>query len=741
MNERMNIFANNKADNRNYSIRKGWCGPCHHRCGVLVHLEDGRPVRVAGDPHHPMSYGLQCARGRLLLDHHNHPGRQNYPKKRVGGRGEGRWQRISWDQALDEIAARLIRQRQLHGPETLAFSHGTYRTYGWPVKRFMNGFGSPNIFGAVNVCRCPHWMVEWITYGANFLSDITYARCIVLWGRNSSETSIPEWAFVRAARKQRKSKLIVIDPRRTREAQSADLHMPIRPGSDLALMLGWLRLFIEEGLYDRDFVEHWTIGFNALRQRVEPYTLKAVADLTDLPVELIAEGARIYADHRPAAIPWGFGLDKGGPNAVQTARAHCILQAVMGNLDVKGGELLGRGETAIIPDTAMEANELLPAEKRLLQIGADRHRLQSYPGWQRVVEAWRKSNCPYTPAPAAEESACASGPLVLDAILSGAPYPVTALLCQASNPMLHMPNTRKVAAALTSPNLELSVVMDYYLTPTAMLADYVLPAADTLERADINDMHSYGFWAAANPRAVEPTAERRSDYFLWRELGLRLGQEELWPWATMEEALDHRLAPVGLNFEDLVDKYMVFTEQSYRKYKKHGFATPSGKVELASSIMAELGYDPLPDFRLAALDTITDFPLLLITGVRHQLLYHSEYRQMAEARVARPEPLAWLHPTTASEKGLDDGDRLRLTTRNGTISLTARLTEDIRLDCVAIEHGWWFPEEEARLPELGGVFTANANVLCPDDAQSVSPEMGTFQLTGIPCRIEREAPR
>ncbi|MCG8342025.1 MAG: molybdopterin-dependent oxidoreductase, partial [Chlorobiales bacterium] len=237
------------------------------------------------------------------------PSRQDqHPLKRTGTRGGGEWRQISWDRALDEVAGKLDTFRREYGPETLAFTHGTDRTYHWDQRRFFNLFGSPNTCGANNVCYCPSVAVDYATYGGEPFGDMGRAKCIVIWGHASSQSYTGEFKEISEAKKKGAA-LIVIDPRRIREAEMADIWLPIRPGTDVALMLGWLRIIIEEKLYDRHFVEQWTAGFEALKRAVSGYTPDRVAKITWLDPGLILKSARCYATSGPAVITWGLGID------------------------------------------------------------------------------------------------------------------------------------------------------------------------------------------------------------------------------------------------------------------------------------------------------------------------------------------------------------------------------------------------------------------------------------------------
>jgi len=318
------------------------------------------------------------------------------------------------------------------------------------------------------------------------------------------------------------------------------------------------------------------------------------------------------------------------------------------------------------------------------------------------------------------------------------PYLVTAAITVANNPVLALPSSRHVHEALKA--LELYVVHDYYMTPSSALADYVFPAASTVERTEL--------WCTPRfcipcPRGIEPVGERRDDYQFWRGLALRLGQGDQWPWETVEQVWDHRLEPVGLTFDELVERGALFGDAAPRRYEQHGFGTPSGKVELRSSIFEELGCEPVPVYRdpFAAYEDDGEldekYPFVLITGSRFQPMYHTEQRHLVSARRRVPDPVVSLHPDTARALGLSDGDWASITTRYGSIRQRVRTSTAIHPDMVDAQHGWWFPERSGAEPELFGVFESNANVLCPDDPESCSPEIGSWPHTALRCRVDR----
>ncbi len=720
--------------------RRTYCGLCHPRCGLRLEIENGRAVKVSGDPEHPITRGRICGRGKLMLDHVYHTDRINYPLKRKGERGAGQWERLTWDQALDEVAARLHALREEYGPETLAFTHGTKRTYHWDERRFHNLFGTPNICGANNVCMCPSQTVEYATYGGFTWGDVMNTKCVVLWGHAPSQSSpILLYPMILQAKKNG-AQLIVVDPRRIAEAEKADMWLPIRPGTDVALMLGWLRIIIEEEFFDRDFVAHWTVGFEDLKSAVADYTPQRVAEITWLTPEQVVESARRYAMTKPAMITWGFGLDKQGVNATQAARARCCLRAITGNLDVVGGEPLGWNDPIgkIIGDDEMEFNEALPAEQRAKQLGADEYALFGFPGWERNVEANDRLPLDYMHPPLAGMTSVAHARAVWDAMITGKPYPVRAAISLASNPLLSFANTRRVYEALKA--LELYVVAEYYLTPSAALADYVFPMCSTIETTELWLTPAF---CVAGPRGIEPLHERRNPYDFWRGLGIRLGQEEHWPWETVDDVWDYRLAPVGLTFGKLLEQNGLFGRGGEKRYEQFGFGTPSGKVELRSSIFEDLGFEPLPVYRemphspAGDPDLSKEYPLVLITGSRFMPVYHSEQRQIESVRKKWPDPLVMLHPETAQSLNTSEGEWVKVVTPQGSIRMRLQLSDAIDPRMADLHHGWWFPERKEAEPELFGVFESNANILCPDGPEFCSPEIGGWPHTALLCRVEK----
>ncbi|HWP97893.1 MAG TPA: molybdopterin-dependent oxidoreductase [Syntrophomonadaceae bacterium] len=725
-------------------IKKVACHFCHMNCGMLAHVEDGVLVKVTGDPEHPFNLGAQCSRGASALDHLNHINRINYPLKRVGERGSGKFKRVTWEEALNDIAARLNDLKNSYGAETISTIGGTNRTDDFARRRFFNLLGSPNVIHTAPDCWIPNFLTEAATFGWGAFDPEVMggSRCVVVWGHNPGASYLPEMRSILQARETFGTKIIVIDPRFSETAAKADLWLPIKAGSDNALALAWLNVIINEGLFDFDFVNEYTIGFDELCERVEEYTPEWAAEKTGISAELIAESARIYANSKPACIAWGVATDQFGKGSTAGAQARICLRAICGNIDVPGGDVIPGPHPTFITDWEMELNDMLPEEQRAKQIGSDRFKLNSWPGYQlltdNLVRVWGKS----IPA----EWFCEANPSSLfRAMINGEPYPVKAAIILADNPLISYGNSKLVYQALK--NLDLLVAMEYWMTPSAALADYILPAASWLERPVLTTTYGVSDWLIASARGIAPLFERKTDVDFWMELGHKMGQEEYWPWKTDEEVFHYRLEQLGYGFENY-DEFveymrMDFAPREYKKYLFQGFATPSGKAELKSSILEQLGYDPLPHYveppfsPEARPEMAKDYPVTLIGGGGYNPFFHSEHREITRLRLLSPYPRVAINPVLAKEHGIQDMDWIWIETPIGKIKQRAVLTTAIAPDTIQAERGWWFPEQEIKDPVLMGVFESNVNVILDDDLDTLDEACGSWCTRGVMCRIAK----
>ncbi len=648
-------------------IKYSSCYFCTSRgCAVKVYVEDKRVHRVTVDTRAPVVPGAHCVRPSFSKEYQESPFRLDYPMKRSGKRGENRWERIPWDQALDEISERLADLKSRYGAETVATSSGTGRgAWEFAKTRFMNLLGSPNRFGAVTVCYGPRSMVWLSTFGGALVPDRKegVTRLSTMWGRNAHEGSPSSWnSFLKA--KKAGMATMVVDSRFTEPARQADLWVGLRPGTDAAFAMGMMHVIVREGWYDSRFVRNCTSGFDGLEKRLKEYTPGRTASLCGLTAGQVVEAARFFAANQPSNIVIGVASEHSPPNSVQAVRAVNILLALCGSVDTEGGMLIAGPAEGFITDAAMERNGSLSAGQRAKQIGADRFRFLSYPGWELVEEQVKSKWGENHPA-GAYLNCMAHAPSVFRAMLTGRPYPVRALLSTASNPLLSYANTRLVHDALMS--LDLLVTLDLTWTPTAAISDYVLPAASWLERPDMGNFCSIGAYPlvqpgeAALPPFVEGRCDRYDDYRFWRELGLRLGQEDEWPQETFEQTWEYRLGSIFRKRGVRTLGEFVRQQRWEKGEIKPGrcaekLATPSGKIEIHSKILEKLGYDPLPSYTepLPPEGEWKKYRMLNLSGVRAMPYHHSEFRHMECSRSLHPDPIMEIHVVAARWQRISD---------------------------------------------------------------------------------------
>ncbi|MDI9619206.1 MAG: molybdopterin-dependent oxidoreductase [Candidatus Nezhaarchaeota archaeon] len=816
------------AKEKNVETKKGCCYFCTSiGCAVLVNVIDDpnspggkRIVGVEPDPSISGPNGQGCPRLAFAPEYFYHSMRIKYPLKRAGKRGDGRWQRISWDQALDEIASKLKEIREKYGPEAVAATHGTGRSGSedWCMTRFMNLWGSPNRVGPI-ICSAPSAQVDQMVFGWYDVAS-SYAApgkeqstTIVNWSRNRPDSQPVAWPQM-MEQWRKGAKFIVADPRCIEVCKYADIWLQPRPGTDLAIVLAWLRIIVYEGLYDRDFVVRWTNApflvrtdkmkilrewdlneggkkenfvvwdlnskglavwnsksltydkpgvspalegefevtgkdgekiqcktvWTLLKERIEPYTPEWAEEVSWVSARKIRESAYTYAKSKPAIFIKDLTPEQL-PNGTQFLFVRNILRAITGNLDVEGGHVL-TGPPPIRARGEMSLDEKFPTpEQRKKQIGADKFKLLTYPGYDliapNVKEVWGMW-------PGAWRQADAHPPSVFRAMLTGKPYPVKACLITYSNPMVAFPNSRLVFEALMS--CELLVTHEIVWTPAAMISDYVLPSTCWMDRPELNTMGASGDINViiAGERTVPPYYEARDGYDFWRGLGIRLGQGDYWPWKTLEEALDYRFEPMGVTFQEFIEMGRIYFQPvKHRKYEEKGFGTPTRRVEIWSTILEELGYDPLPHWREPTISPIStpeiakEYPLVLTSGGRHLPFHHSEFRQLESCRRQRKWPMADIHPETARQYGITNGDWVWIETPIGAVKMVARVTPGIHPQVVHAEHGWWYPEEPGIMPNLFGVFKSNINVVVMDDPKYCDPEMGLYPFRTQLCKIRK----
>jgi anaerobic selenocysteine-containing dehydrogenase len=666
-------------------------------------------VKIEGDPQCPISRGTLCPKGIASLQLVYHPDRLLYPLKRKGPKGGGQWERISWEEAYDLLVSKINEYKNGYGAESIVLGYGTGRDNEAFIYRFANLLGTPNVLTAGHMCYGPRVSTSIITCGNLPVCDYEgNPKCIMVWGNNAIISNPDEYKGLYLSDALAKgAKLIVVDPRFTKLADRSDLWLQLRPGTDVALALGMLHVIMEEELYDKEFVSNWIYGWNEFVDRVKEYPPWRVSEITWVPEEKIREAARLFAKAKPACIQWGVAIEQS-INCVDNNRSLIALAAVTGNLDVPGGMVF------YVPPPVMNASQfglhqLLPPEQRKKRLGGEVFKL-------------------------ADAFAIINPRFVWEAILYEKPYPVKMVFLISSNPVMTRANASMVYEALKK--VAFLVVSDFFLTPTAEMADLVLPSATWLEMDYVAEIWKRHGFALARQKVIQ-VGECKSDHEMLLELGNRLGQKEHW-WPTLREALNAILAPSGLTFEAFLEIGHLQGKMEYRKYLKKGFSTPTRKVELYSTRMKEWGYDPLPKFReppespISRPDLVKDYPYILITGMRPTAFFHSEHRQIPWLRELLPEPLVEIHPETAEKEGIKEGDWVVIESPRGRCYQRAKLTLGIDPRVIGAQHAWWFPEKEA--PEHGWK-ESNINLLTDNDPSTCDPAMGATNLRVLMCRV------
>ncbi len=562
-------------------------------------------------------------------------------------------------------------------------------------------------------------------------------KCALIIGMNPQQAVLRLWKSMMDAKKLG-AKIIVVDPRHTKAAELADIWLQIRPGTDTALLLSMINIVIAEKLFDQEFVDKWCYGFDKVRERVKDWTAEKAAAITGIPAEQIILAARTYATEKPGVSLHGMGMEHIENNQ-EAIQARLILSAIVGNIDVKGGDALV-GPGPCIGEPEMQLGEALSPEQRKKQLGTDKFRFLSWPGreliWEQNFKHWGRPSIVI---------AYANYPSVIRSILTGKPYPVRAGMTIASNPLITMSNTKLVYQALKS--LDLYVVKDFWMTPCALLADYVLPTACWLERPDLltgmeTDRRVVA-GEAALPGNVAGEHEYWTDYDYFKELGRRVGQGEHWKWETLEQVLDHQLSPLNTTLREFMDKAngLYWPADEQKGYEKKGFGTPTGKVELYSTILEKLDYDPLPRYEepkegpVSRPDLLQEYPYQLITGGRFLPYFHSEHRQIESIRSKRPDPLVQIHPETAGKLGIADGDWVWIETIRGRVRQKCSYFDGMKPEVIHAEHGWWFPELPGEEPWSHGVFESNINVVMGDELERCNPRSGGWPLKTALCKV------
>jgi anaerobic selenocysteine-containing dehydrogenase len=671
-------------------IRAACPHDCPDTCGMLVTVEDGVAVRIQGDPSMPFTQGTLCTKVAHYLERTYAPERLLHPLKRTGPKGSGRFERISWDAALDQIATRL-RALAAENPETIlplsyAGTMGMVQ-HSSMDRRFFNRLGASILDRTL--CSSAGKAGIKATLGGSVGMDperFDEAQLILLWGANPVVSNLHLWSRVQEA-KRRGAKVVAIDPYRSLSAEKCTQHVALLPGTDGALALAMMHLLIAEGLLDRDYIARHTLGFDALAERVKQYTPQWAAGVCGLRVEEIVQLARAYGTTKPAAIRLNYGMQRHAGGGIAARTIACLPALTGAWRDVAGGIVLTTADFYGFDHAALERPDLLGERK------------------PRVINHAR----------------------IGEALTAAAP-PVKAVIVYNNNPVAVCPDSDKVLAGFRREDLY-CVVMDSFMTDTADYADLVLPATTQLEHYDVHK--SYGhLYAVANNPAIAPVGESLPNSEVFRRLAARMGFDEPCFRDSDEDICRTALASSaprmrGIDWTEMKRSgwQRLDVPERFAPFAAGGFPTPSGKCEFYSAALEQQGLDPLPFYNPPAEGPAPGTLQFISPPARNFL--NSSFAHLKRFRELEGEPRLELHTVDAAARGIRDGDLVRVFNARGSLRLRARVNDRPRPGVVVAPSVWW----KKHSPDRG-----NANNLT---AQRVTDLGGG--ATFYDCRVQVEA--
>lgn len=637
-----------------------FCDMCFWKCGAIAYVEDGKLWKVEGNPLDPLSRGRLCPRGTGGVGAHYDPDRLKYPLMRKSVRGEEKWIQVTWDEALTFIAGRMKKIKDEYGPEAMAlFSHGIGGNF---IKHLFKAYGSANI-GAPSFaqCRGPRDVGFKLTFGEDVASpertDIKNAQCLVLigshLGENMHNTQVQEFGDALASGVS----LIVVDPRVSVAAGKAKYYLPIKPGTDIALLLAWMQVLVTEKLYNQEYVEKYGFGFENFTAEILPYSPEWAYPETGIEPEVIRATAREMARYQPATlIHPGRHVTWYGDDA-QRSRAIALLNALMGNWGVKGG---------FYYPVSMD--------------------VPGYPYPKYPHSDKPKVDNPDNKYPFAHE-VNTNG--IRKATISGEPYPVKGWFVYATNLIHALPDEQETIKAIQ--NLDLLVVIDVIPAEIAGWADVVLPESIYLERHD--DLNVEWFrepFISLRQPVIEAPNDQKPNWWIAKKLADKLDLGHYFPWKDIEEYFEYRLDAAGLSYGQLKKEGIIRGEKQpiyFAEGVPDVFPTPSGKIEFYSLQLAEAGFDPVPKYTQPAPPPAGYFRLLYGRAPVHSFSRTQSNRLLMDM-IGENE--VWINQDIASRYGLKSGDYIRLKNQDGVISnrIKVKATERIRTDCVYMIHGF-----------------------------------------------------
>jgi thiosulfate reductase/polysulfide reductase chain A len=659
-----------------------YCEMCFWRCGGIASVRDGKLWKFEGNPRDPQSRGRLCPRGTGAVGAHYDPDRLQKPLIRRGERGKEAWTAVTWDEALVYIADKMQKIKAQYGPEAVAmFNHGVGQRF---FQHVLKSWGLTNYAGASFAqCRGPRDIGFLLTFGTGLGSpeptDIENTDCLVLIGSHLGENmhNLQVQEFANAV--ERRIPIIVVDPRYSVAASKAKYWLPIKPGTDLALLLAWANVLVSEGRYDKAFVERYGHGFDKFVEEIKDRTPEWAAAETGIDAAMIRTTAREFASHRPATlIHPGRRVNWNGDDT-QRARAVALLSALLGNWGRKGGLFLSAGmKVAPYP---------LPKYPKSDKPLADNPNGEKYPFADEAVTTG-----------------------IREATLTGKPYPIKGWFVYSSNIIYALPNQAETLKAIDQ--LDLLVVIDTMPSEIAGYADVVLPESMFLER---HDELLVGFgrrgWTSLRQPVVAPPHDQKPAWWIAKQLAGKLGIPETMPFKDMEEYLRYRVEKSGMSWDELKrDGVIMGTAEptTVEDGLELTFDTPSKKVEFWSDQLQAKGFDPVPRYKAPAKAPDGFFPLISGRAPVHTFSRTQTNPLLADLM---PENEVWVNAATAARFGLVHGQYVKLKNQDGVVSNRVRVkaTQRIRPDCVYMVYGFGHTSKTLKSAYLRGASTAQLN--------------------------------
>ena len=683
------------------------CSPGHH-CGVDCYVKDGKIIRVEGTPEHPYNHGHLCTKGSALRNAVYREDRLRTPLRRVGQRGEGKFEPISWDEAYQTIAQKLNEVKEQYGPNSVAFLSGYCKWYRPILHRFAHVFGSVNFGTDDSTCSAAMVIANKVTAGTGADPDMAHANTFLGWNFDGYYSAHLSVLGVQKL-KERGGKVIIIDIRQTPASKNlADIFLQINPGTDGALALGMAKLIIDNGWADMDYVEKYTYGFEQYRALADQYPLDKVARITGLDPNDIYEATKLYATNGPACTNFSASALVHHINGFNSHRAIFCLTALTGNFDRAGGN---------VPNPATYLHKPAGFKMREHEFRSDR-----YPGGVERIGAER---FPLWNAQFDE----LQGMDLLRQLEEDKPYPVRAIFALGMNAKMY-PQTDDLLRAMKD-KLDFFVDTDVYMTMTAKYADIVLPACTSVERSELK-AYQGGYLFYTKP-AIHPLPDSRTDVDTHSDQARLKNRYDEYPQKGYESRLDWMMEGCGLTVADLKKSDLPVKVPAAKwpaepgKCLRDGFKTPTGKFEFYSTAIAAIdpkyGLDPLPSYYDSLADqndeqTRENYPFYLCTGARLAHAIHSRAHETPWLRSLRPEPTCEINPEDGKRLGLKEGGSVELYSPYGSIRVKVKFTHKIKPGVIMMLHGY---------------TEANVNLLIGRD--HLDPYSGFPGFKGMRCNI------